>query len=330
MVRPAGFEPTTVCLEGRCSIQLSYRRVGVSIENEPVRATRANAVSSLSNRSRRIAWFSSLLNYHHRFLEFIRLRPYVHYMSTASFSLAGQTALVTGSSQGIGRSIARGLALAGANVVLNGRDETKLERVRAEFASEDLSVQARAFDVTDETAVQSAANEIGAIDILFNNAGIHRRGPLAEMSVENFEAVLTGNLTSAFLVARAFIPAMIERGQGKIINICSIMSNLARPTTGNYAASKGGLAMLTKAMTAEWAQHNVQINGIAPGYIDTPLNAPLVNDPKFSDWVKSRTPSRRWGTPEDLVGPAVFFASPASNYVNGQILTVDGGMLAVV
>ncbi|MCF3652276.1 SDR family NAD(P)-dependent oxidoreductase [Synoicihabitans lomoniglobus] len=251
-------------------------------------------------------------------------------MPLPSFNLTGRRALITGSSQGIGRDLAHTLASAGAEVIINGRNPEKLARVVDEFAAENLTVRACAFDVADEAAVIAGAKEVGAIDILINNAGIHRRGPLADMPLADWQAVLDSNLTGPFLVARAFVSGMIERGSGKIINICSIMSNLARPTTGNYAASKGGLAMLTKAMTAEWAQHNIQINGIAPGYLDTPLNAPLVNDPKFSDWVKSRTPSRRWGKPEDLAGAAIFFAAPASDYVNGQILTIDGGMLAVV
>lgn len=250
--------------------------------------------------------------------------------SAPSFSLQGRRALVTGSSQGIGFGLAQALATSGASVILNGRDEAKLAAAVAAFAADGLAVESHAFDVADEAAVDVAAAAIGPIDILINNAGIQRRSPLVDMSLADWQAVIDTNLTSAFLVTRAFVGGMIERRSGKIINLCSIMSTLARPTIANYSASKGGLAMLTKAMTAEWAQHNIQINGIAPGYIDTPLNTALVADTKFSDWVKSRTPSRRWGQVEDLAGAAVFFSSPASNYVNGQILTVDGGMLAVV
>ncbi len=251
-------------------------------------------------------------------------------MPHPTFDLTGRRALITGSSQGIGLALARGLAIAGAQVVLNGRDENKLKAARDQLIPQGLDVTVAAFDVTDSAAVEAAATALGDVHILINNAGIHRRGPLTDLSVEDWQAVLDTNLTAAFRVARAFAPAMITRGSGKIINVCSIMSQLARPTTGNYAASKGGLAMLTKAMAAEWAPHGLQINGLAPGYIDTPLNAPLVGDPKFNAWVTGRTPARRWGQPDDLVGPAVFLASPASDYVNGQILTVDGGMTAVV
>lgn len=258
------------------------------------------------------------------------LAPPYRTMLPPSFDLSGRRALITGSSQGIGLALAHALAAAGADVVLNGRDATKLDAVVTAAAARGIALRPFAFDVTDEAAVQAAAAAVGPLDILINNAGIHRRGPLVDMALADWQAVLNTNLTAAFLVARAFVPTMIARGSGKIINICSIMSHLARPTTGNYAAAKGGLAMLTRAMTAEWAPHNIQINGIASGYIDTPLNAPLVNDPKFSDWVKSRTPSRRWGTTADLTGAAVFFASSASDYINGQVLTIDGGMLAVV
>ena len=251
-------------------------------------------------------------------------------MPLTPFDLTGQRALITASSQGIGLALAQGLAGAGAHVILNGRDHAKLEATRAALHADGASVSVAAFDVTQESAANDVIAAAGRIDILINNAGIHRRGPLAELSLSDWQAVLDTNLTAAFLVARAVVPQMIARRSGKIINICSIMSHLARPTTGNYAASKGGLAMLTKAMTAEWAQHNIQINGIAPGYIDTPLNAPLVNDPTFNEWVIQRTPSRRWGNPADLAGAAIFFAAPASAYVNGQILTIDGGMLAVV
>jgi len=247
-----------------------------------------------------------------------------------SFSLAGRRALVTGSSQGIGLALAGGLAASGAHLVLNGRDEAKLAAAAATLTAEGLSVEARAFDVAAEEQVAAAAAALGPIDILVNNAGITRRAPLVDMTLADWQQVIDTNLTSAFLVARAFAPGMIERGAGKIINVCSVMSYLARPTTGNYAAGKGGLAMLTKAMTAEWAQHNIQINGLAPGYIETELTAPLVADPQFSGWVTSRTPARRWGQVADLVGPTVFLASPASNYVNGHLLVADGGMLSVI
>jgi gluconate 5-dehydrogenase len=250
--------------------------------------------------------------------------------SPALFSLAGRRALVTGSTQGIGLTLALALAEHGAEVVLNGRNQSKLDAVLAAQTATPSALSGQAFDVTDPIAVKTAATVIGPIDILINNAGIHRRAPLIEMSKSEWDQVLSTNLTSAFLVSQAFAPWMIERRAGKIINICSLMSDLARPTTGNYAAAKGGLRMLTRAMCAEWAEHNIQINGIAPGYIATAMTAPLMNDTKFDAWIKARTPARRWGTPADLTGAAVFFAGPASNFLNGQILAIDGGLTAVV
>lgn len=247
------------------------------------------------------------------------------------FDLAGRRALVTGSSQGIGLALAGALAGAGASVVLNGRDPAKLSAAAAKLrAAGHASVATAAFDVTDEAAVNSAAASLGDVDILVSNTGIHRRGPLETMSLADWEAVIRTNLTSAFLVARAVAPGMIARRSGKIINICSLMSDLARPTTGPYAAAKGGLKMLTRAMCAEWAKHNIQINGIAPGYILTELTAPLAADPKFDAWIKGRTPAGRWGDVADLTGACVFLASPASGFVNGQVIVVDGGISAVI
>lgn len=251
-------------------------------------------------------------------------------MPASLFALTGRRALVTGSSQGIGLALARGLARAGATVVLNGRDPARLDAAAAQLRAESIAAFTQAFDVTDEAAVVAASASLGAVDILINNTGIHRRGPLETMPLADWEAVLKTNLTSAFLVARAVAPGMIARRTGKIINVCSLMSELARPTTGNYAAAKGGLKMLTRAMCAEWAKHNVQVNGLAPGYILTDLNQPLAADPKFDAWIKGRTPAGRWGRVTDLVGAAVFLASPAADFINGQILTVDGGLSAVI
>jgi len=251
-------------------------------------------------------------------------------IAAPNFSLAGKRALITGSSRGIGLALATAMGKSGATIVLNGRDETPLRNVTAELTAEGIAVSSHAFDVTDEAGVQRAAEAIGAIDILVNNAGIQRRAALAEMSLDDWNAVLTTNLTSAFLVSRAFVGGMIERRSGKIINICSLMSDLARPTTGNYAAAKGGLRMLTRAMCGEWAQHNIQVNGIGPGYFETELTAPLVADPKFDSWIRGRTPAGRWGKLEDLTGAAVYMASPASDFLNGQILMIDGGLTAVV
>lgn len=255
-------------------------------------------------------------------------------MSSPLFDLTGRTALVTGSSQGLGFAMARGLAQAGAAVVLNGRDEAKLARAAAALQAEEVRVTTAAFDVTDGTAVAAAVAKLEAefapIDILVNNAGIQRRAPLAEMTEQQWREVLDTNLTSAFLVARAVAPRMIARGAGKIINICSVMSEVSRPTIANYAAAKGGLKMLTRAMAVEWAKHGLQANAIAPGYFMTELNRSLVENEQFNKWICGRTPAGRWGQPEELAGAAVFLASRASDFVNGQILTIDGGLLAAL
>lgn len=252
-------------------------------------------------------------------------------MSSAALPLAGRRALVTGSSQGIGLGLAGALAAAGAQVILNGRDAASLAAAAAGLRESGAAVvEVAPFDVTDEAAVQTAAAALGPVDILINNTGINRRGPLVDTSLADWNLVLQTNLTSAFLVARALAPGMIARGSGKIVNVCSLMSELARPTTAPYAAAKGGLKMLTRAMCAEWAKHNVQVNGIAPGYILTPLTAPLAADPKFDAWIKGRTPAGRWGSVADLTGACVFLASPAADFINGQILTVDGGLSAVI
>ena len=246
------------------------------------------------------------------------------------FGLQGRRALVTGSSRGIGLAIARAFAAAGAEVVLNGRDTSVLDAAVAALKSEGYHASGQAFDVTDENAVAAAREATGAIDVLVNNAGIQRRSALVDMSLADWETVISTNLTSAFLVSRAFVPAMIESKAGKIINVCSLMSELARPTTANYAAAKGGLKMLTRAMCGEWAQHNIQINGIGLGYIATELTAPLMTDEKFDSWIKGRTPAGRWGEVSDLTGAAVFMASSASDFLNGQILMIDGGLTAVI
>ena len=250
------------------------------------------------------------------------------------FDLTGRTALLTGSSQGIGLALARGLAGAGAAVVLNGRDPEKLSRAADTLRAEGARVATAAFDVTDGDSIAGALARLdpafAAVDILVNNAGIHRRAPLADMTEAQWREVIDTNLTSAFLVTRELAPGMIARGRGKIVNVCSLMSEVGRPTTGNYAAAKGGLKMLTRSMTVEWARHNLQINAIGPGYIETELTAPLRADPAFDQWIRGRTPAGRWGRPEELVGAAIFLAAPASDFVNGQILYVDGGLLAAV
>ena len=250
------------------------------------------------------------------------------------FDVTGRIALVTGSSQGIGLSLARGLGQAGATLVLNGRDEAKLAAAADQLRGEGLRVSTAAFDVTEGTAAEQAIArveaEVGPIGILVNNAGIQRRAPLEEMSEMQWREVIETNLTSAFIVSRQVAPRMIARRAGKIINTCSVMSEVCRTTTANYAAAKGGLKMLTRAMATEWAKHNLQINGIGPGYFETELTKPLMENAKFNDWICARTPAGRWGKLEELVGAAVFLASPASNFVNGQIIYVDGGLLAAI
>jgi gluconate 5-dehydrogenase len=255
-------------------------------------------------------------------------------MGLELFALKGRIALVTGSSQGIGLAIARGLAGAGAHVVLNGRDTARLEAARAELAAEGLKVSASAFDVTDEAAVDSAVaaleQEAGPIDILINNAGMQFRTPLEEYPSEKWRELMRVNVESAFLVGRAVARGMIGRKRGKIVNICSVQSELGRPSIAPYTATKGAVKMLTKGMCADWAKHGLQINAIGPGYFKTPLNQALVDNPEFSAWLEKRTPAGRWGNVEELVGAAIFLASDASSFVNGHILYVDGGITSVL
>jgi gluconate 5-dehydrogenase len=251
------------------------------------------------------------------------------------FGLSGETALVTGSSDGLGLAMARGLAAAGAGIVLNGRDEKKLAAAAKSFAEAGHKVEARAFDVADEKAVVAAFEHLDAdgveIDILVNNAGIQFRKPMVDLTTDEWRRVVDVHLTGSFQVGREAARRMIARGRGgKIINIASLGSEVARPTISPYVAAKGGVRMLTRSMAAEWARHNIQANAIGPGYIATEMNRPLLDDPKFDAWVKGRTPSGRWGKPEDLVGVTVFLASRASDYVNGQTIYVDGGLLAVI
>jgi len=250
------------------------------------------------------------------------------------FGLTGKTALVTGSSGGLGFAMARGLAEAGAALVLNGRDQAKLDKATRSLADDGHRVTSQVFDVTDEAAVQDAFARMDAdgvaIDILINNAGIQFRKPMVDLAVADWRRVLETNLTSAFMIGREAARRMIARGGGKIINIGSLTSEVARPTIAPYAAAKGGIKLLTRSMAAEWAAHNIQANAIGPGYILTEMNTALIENASFDAWVRGRTPAGRWGTPDDLVGAAVFLASPASAYVNGQIIYVDGGMLAVL
>ncbi len=253
---------------------------------------------------------------------------------TGIFDLSGKVALVTGSSSGLGGVLAAGLGRAGATVVLNGRDQTKLETAVKRMTGKGISATGAAFDVRERQRIMPAVNDIlqrhKRIDILVNNAGIHLRGDLAGISEETWQQVMDTNLKGVLLVSQTVVPHMIERRSGKIINICSLQSERTRPTTGTYAAAKGGLKMLTKAMAVDWARHNIQVNGIGPGYFLTDMTRPLADDAEFDAWYKSRTPARRWGQPHELVGAAVFLASRASDFVNGHILYVDGGFLAAM
>ncbi|NND92921.1 MAG: SDR family oxidoreductase [Granulosicoccus sp.] len=255
-------------------------------------------------------------------------------MSKNLFDLSGNIALLTGSSRGIGKHLARGLAEAGATVIINGLNERTVEECVAEFRDNGLDAVGKAFDVTDSSAIDAAIADLESssvpIDILVNNAGIQRRTPLLECDDATWEEVMNCNLASVFRVSRAVARHMVDRKRGKIINTCSIQSELGRPTIAPYAASKGGVKMLTKNMCAEWAPFNVQVNGLGPGYFATELTAALVEDDAFSEWLCKRTPAGRWGEVEELIGAAVFLASPASSFVNGHILYVDGGMSAVV
>ena len=254
-------------------------------------------------------------------------------MSLTLFDLTGRRGLITGSSQGIGLALARGIGQAGASVVLNGRDQGKLDAAAAGLRAEGIAVATAAFDVTDSAAVNAgvaALEAAGPIDILFNNAGVNLRGALDVMPDDTWHTVMATNLHSDFYCARAVAGSMIARRRGKIINTCSVMSMLGRPTTGPYTATKGAIGMLTKAMCADWAQHGIQCNGIAPGYFSTELTAPLRANVEFNDWLCKRTPAGRWGELPELVGAAVFLASDASSYVNGHLLYVDGGLTSVV
>jgi gluconate 5-dehydrogenase len=252
------------------------------------------------------------------------------------FSLANKTALVTGATYGIGFEIARALANAGARIVYNDLTEELVARGAAEYAKAGVEAQGFVCDVTDEAAVAKMVAEVGGVDILVNNAGIIRRVPMTEMAVEDFRKVVDIDLTAPFIVSKAVIPGMIERGGGKIINMCSMMSELGRETVSAYAAAKGGLKMLTRNIASEYGQYNIQCNGIGPGYIATPQTAPLREKQAdgsphpFDSFIIAKTPAARWGTPEDLAGAAIFLASRASDFVNGHILYVDGGILAYI
>lgn len=251
------------------------------------------------------------------------------------FDLSGRTALVTGSSRGLGLAMADGLADAGARLILNGVNADRLEATAETLRGKGRAVLTAAFDVTDEAGIVAAFQRFDAegidVDILVNNAGIQFRKPMVELATADWQRVIDTNLTSAFVIGREAARRMMARKTGgKIVNIASLTSELARATVAPYTVAKGGIKMLTKAMAAEWGEHGIQANAIGPGYMLTDMNEALISDPAFDGWVKGRTPARRWGRPEELVGAAVFLAAPASNYVNGQVIYVDGGMISVL
>ncbi|MEO6549251.1 MAG: gluconate 5-dehydrogenase [Ferruginibacter sp.] len=254
-------------------------------------------------------------------------------MSLSLFDLTGKNALVTGSTHGLGMSMATGLAKAGATIIINGLIQEKLDAAIAEYAANGITAHGYIFDVTDEAAVKKnlelIETEVGAIDILVNNAGIIKRTPALDMEVADWELVLKIDLTGPFIMSKHVAKYMVKRGSGKIINICSMMSEVGRETVSAYAAAKGGLKMLTKNLATEWAKYNIQVNGIGPGYFATSQTAPIrVDGHPFNDFIIRRTPAERWGNPEDLQGAVIFLSSKASDFVNGHILYVDGGMLA--
>ncbi|MDD6808678.1 MAG: gluconate 5-dehydrogenase [Bacteroidales bacterium] len=256
------------------------------------------------------------------------------------FSLEGKVALVTGAAYGIGFAIAEAYARAGAKIAFNCRSTHHLEQALEDYRAKGIDARGYICDVTDEEQVRKMvsdiAAELGTIDILVNNAGIIKRIPMTEMSVDDFRQVIDIDLTSAFIMSKAVIPGMVAKGGGKIINICSMMSELGRETVSAYASAKGGLKMLTRNIASEYGCHNIQCNGIGPGYIATPQTAPLReiqpdgSRHPFDSFILAKTPAERWGTPEDLMGPAIFLASSASDFVNGHILYVDGGILAYI
>jgi gluconate 5-dehydrogenase len=255
-------------------------------------------------------------------------------MSGKLFDLAGRTALVTGSSRGLGRAMAEGLAEAGAAIVLNGTDAAKVAAAAMDMRTAGHIVHEAPFDVTDEANILAAFERLDGegieIDILVNNAGIQFRRAMVDLATADWRRVIETNLTSAFVIGREAARRMIPRGRGKIINIGSLTSQLARATVAPYTVAKGGVKMLTQAMTAEWAASGIQANAIGPGYMLTDMNQALVDDPTFNAWVIGRTPARRWGRPDELIGTVIFLASAASDYVSGQIIYVDGGMSSVL
>ncbi len=250
------------------------------------------------------------------------------------FNISGKTIFISGSSGGLGFVFAKGMAEKGAKVILNGRNKQKLNAAFDQLKTAGYAVDAFAFDVTKSNEIENAVSRIrerhGTPDIIVNNAGIQRRHPLEDFPEAEFDEVLDANLKSAYLVSKAFVKGMIKRKSGKIINICSLQSELGRATITPYAASKGGLKMMTRGMATEWAKHNIQVNGIGPGYYKTEMTKALYENKEFDAWLCNRTPANRWGYPEELIGTLIFLASEASSYINGQIIYIDGGITACI
>jgi gluconate 5-dehydrogenase len=255
-------------------------------------------------------------------------------MTSKLFDLTRRIALVTGSTQGIGLAMAEGLAAHGATVIINGRNPNRLAKVIETMQGKDIALRGSLFDVTDrrqiDNGIESIETDIGPIDILINNAGMQHRAPLEDFPTEKWDELIRTNISSIFHVSQSVARRMIPRGRGKIINIGSVQSELARPSIAPYTMTKGAVKNLTRGMCADWAKHGLQVNGIGPGYFKTPLNQALVDSEEFSDWLKKRTPAARWGETEELIGAAVFLASDASSFVNGHMLYVDGGITASV
>ncbi len=255
-------------------------------------------------------------------------------MINSCFGLAGKRVLITGSAQGLGFIIARGLGRAGATVILSDIDKTKLDKAVETLNTEGINTFGRIFNVTKKDQISEAVEDIeqsiGPIDILINNAGIQRRIPLEDFPESDWKEILDINLTGVFLTSQQVAKKMIARKSGKIINICSLQSELGRHTIAPYAASKGGVKMLTRNMAVDWGKYNIQVNGIGPGYFLTEMTRNLAEDQVFDSWLRARTPANRWGDPEELVGTAIFLSSKASNFINGQIIYVDGGILASI
>ena len=259
---------------------------------------------------------------------------YKEFIMQDLFDLKGKITLVTGSGRGIGFTLAQGLGMAGSKVVLNDIDQQRLQQAVEKLRTDGIESDGFVFDVRKEAEIEKNVkeieNKVGPIDILVNNAGIQIRGPLEKFSFQDWQQIIDINLSGAFLVSKAVAQDMIERKAGKIINICSIQSELARPTIAPYTATKGGLKMLTRGMATDWGKYNIQVNGIAPGYFKTEMTEALYKDPEFDRWLCNRVPANRWGDPQELIGTAVFLSSKASDYVNGHVIFVDGGLRACV